>query len=159
MCMVKSVLNLCIYFTGTHALLQEENGLWNCHQTTSPVRYNYKERKKSSSYKIQSGKNISDHFLPHCFFCVKKNLNTASHPQKIWKSFKNTFQHKIWIQLEDLDGKKWVTSETEEIYLLPECYFLLCWPFWNETSCMVTSLGEYFLFWSPFWNDTFWFDE
>lgn len=86
-------------------------------------------------------KYISEHFLPHCFFVWKK-FWTLPPPEKRRKSFKKTFQHKIWIQWEDMDGKKWVTSETEEIYPLPESRFLLCWPFWNETSCMVTSWGE-----------------
>lgn len=102
MCMVKSVLNLCIYFTGTHALLQKENGLRNCHQTTPPVRYNYKEKKKPAAIKFQSGITFQKKIyfrtlLASLFFCVKKNLNSASPlpPKKDGKSFKNTFRHKI----------------------------------------------------------------
>lgn len=88
MCMVKSVLNLCIYFTGTHALLQKENGLRNCHQTTPPVRYNYKGKKKAAAIKFQSGITFQKKIyfrtlLASLFFlCEKKSELCLPSPQK-----------------------------------------------------------------------------
>lgn len=163
MCLVKSILNLCNY-------LQEHMPYFRKRMVYEIVTKQLLQwdtitrRENRSSCKIQSGKifqkkKIFQNTSCLTVFLCEKKIWTLPPPEKRRKSFKNTFQHKIWIQWEDLDWKKWVTSETEEIYPLPESRFLLCWPFWNETSCMVTSWGEYFLFWWPFWNNTSWFGE